>query len=324
MRRSVLRVGIILGGLLLSACTTAMDDELDLFDDEPSNAPTSDDELGELPADIGEVDAQARYVTGQTITASTRTVFKQSVVDSSKLAPNQKCEVASGTSLKITGSPKDASSQHLHVTLAAALPGCAFKTGYFFKPHLRAESGGNDVVTDEKVVLDVPYFYQYANANEPGRTCNITSTAMAISYLGRRVTPDQIYSDAHGVRRRRGPVFDSGAMALIGRQYGFAKSQALWSTSATRIKQELKAGRPVALQGYFSNWRSGHILLLVGYDATGWYVHDPAGKWNGNTGNRPYAARTATNGKHAHYSYEAVRANSLAGGSAYHVAVFAK
>jgi hypothetical protein len=270
-----------------------------------------------------------------TARVTANTVFKREPKDSSVLGPTQKCTIASGSLLALQGDAEDAPGQHARVRLAGAPEGCGFNVGYLFKPHvtlpapLRPQPSPTPPPTpapspESRVLLDVPYYYQYANRNRPSGTCNITSVAMAVTFLGRTVTPDQIFTDAHRVRRKTGAVYDSGAMALIGRQYGFAGSRAIYNASADTLKAELRKGRPIALQGYFTNWQFGHILLLIGFDKDGWFVNDPAGKWNGNTGNNAYAGRTPTNGRRVHYSYAAVARNSLAGGGKYHVAVFAK
>lgn len=179
-----------------------------------------------------------------------------------------------------------------------------------------------EVVTAAKVLLNVPYYYQFENVNHPGGTCNITSLAMALSYQGRAVTPDQIFTDAQRVRGHTGAVYDGASLATIAREYGLRNSVALYGASADTIKAHLRARRPFILQGFFSNWNIGHILLIIGYDATGWFINDPAGLWNGDTGNSPYAGtRSNHDGKRVHYSYEQVSRNSLAGAGRYTGAV---
>ena len=183
-----------------------------------------------------------------------------------------------------------------------------------------------DEPDDGQPRTEVPYYYQHHNSYRPTGSCNITTTAMAISFLlNRRVTPDHIYLDSHRVRGRTGLVYDSGSQALIARQYGLKGSKALWSTSASVIKSHLDKGHPVSLQGYFTNWSFGHIILLVGYDDVrgGWIVHDPNGKWTQRTGSGSYRGANSYNGKGVFYPYSAVSSNSLAGRGKYHVAVYA-
>lgn len=144
--------------------------------------------------------------------------------------------------------------------------------------------------------LRVPYFYQYNNQLEPGSTCNITSVAMVAQYYGVSVTPDQIY------RRIGGPVFTGPDMLWAARQYGLQGSYSQ-TASAQTIKGHIDAGRPVIVQGYFT--KSGHILVITGYDKQGWVVNDPAGLW-AQCYACGYPSRTASNGKGARYSYAAM------------------
>ena len=84
--------------------------------------------------------------------------------------------------------------------------------------------------------------------------------------------------------------------------YGF-KGTFSQTASIQTIKGHIDAGRPVIVQGWFT--KSGHIMVITGYDSKGWIVNDPAGLWA-----RCYAcgypARTASNGKGARYSYAAM------------------
>jgi hypothetical protein len=147
-------------------------------------------------------------------------------------------------------------------------------------------------------VLDVPYFYQYHNSYEPGRTCNITSVAMVAGYYGINVHPDQVY------KRVGGPVFTGPDMIWVAGRYGLKGTFSSKANIAT-IKGHLDAGRPVIVQGWFT--KSGHILVITGYDSKGWIVNDPAGQWA-----RCYACgypgRTSVNGKGTRYSYAAMEA----------------
>ncbi|MFW5739711.1 MAG: C39 family peptidase, partial [Myxococcota bacterium] len=77
-----------------------------------------------------------------------------------------------------------------------------------------------------------------------------------------------------------------------------------YSASESTIKYHLDKGRPVVVHGNFTS--AGHIVLFIGYDATGWYVNDPAGRWAGCWG-CGYPNRTSANGKGVHYSYASVR-----------------
>ena len=155
---------------------------------------------------------------------------------------------------------------------------------------------------DDKVKLDVPYYYQLNNTYEPYRTCNITSVAMALSYKTINIDPDTIY-------RRFGPVFTGYDMQRIARYYGANNTTYHAGASVSQIKNYLDRGIPVIFQGQFTS--SGHIIVLIGYDDTGWFVNDPYGEW--------YSwgyQHTPTAGKGEHYSYGLIERESL---GAYHV-----
>ncbi len=249
--------------------------------------------------------------------AVTNTRIKLKPMDSSTLSSGEFCEIPKGVTLQMSWYPIEVKNNHYKVFLADAIPGCSIKVGYVFLPHFVTLPGQAPTTVN----LDVPYFAQRNNKNEPGRTCNLTALAMALQNLKIRVTPDNLFEDSWGHRNgETGAVFDSVDMVKIARQYGAKGSYMLPETNSESIKLELRQGNTVVLQGYFSNWEVGHILLIKGYDATGWFLNDSAGKWNGNTGKNPYGA-DHFNGKNVHYTYAQVSANSLAGKDKYRVAV---
>lgn len=127
-------------------------------------------------------------------------------------------------------------------------------------------------VEPEGVSLDVPYFYQYDNTNEPGGTCGVTSAAMLVNYWNAgSVTPDRLYS-RYGKAQGQSP---SGLAALYEAEGLYAD----FGTRGTRaeLRAHLDAGRPVVVHGYWTS--AGHITVLVGYTDTDWIVNDPAGDW---------------------------------------------
>ena len=44
------------------------------------------------------------------------------------------------------------------------------------------------------------------------------------------------------------------------------------------LKPEPDRGHSVIVNGYFI--RSGHVVVVLGYDEDGYYVHHPAGAWS--------------------------------------------
>ncbi len=135
--------------------------------------------------------------------------------------------------------------------------------------------------------LDLPYYFQYDNAYEPSATCGITSTAMVLSYFGGTVTPDDLYR-TYGKSQGQSP---SGIEQLYG-WHGLHGDSGYYGTRS-EIREHLDDGRPVVVHGYWTS--AGHISVIVGYDADGWIVHDPAGDW--------YVGYGWGSGEAVHYPY---------------------
>lgn len=145
-------------------------------------------------------------------------------------------------------------------------------TGYGADGSVIATDRISLAVEPEEVSLDVPYFYQYDNANEPGSTCGVTSAAMLVDWFHPgSVTPDSLYR-AYGKSKGQAPE----SLASLYKAEGL---HATWTYTGTRaeIMHHLDAGRPVVVHGYWTG--SGHVTVIVGHSDTDWIVNDPAGDW---------------------------------------------
>ncbi len=145
-------------------------------------------------------------------------------------------------------------------------------TGYDDADRAVASDGITIEVSPDEVSVDVPYFYQYDNVNEPGSTCGVTSAAMLVTYWNPgSVTPDTLYR-TYGKAQGQSP---SGLAEL----YAAEGLDASYGTRGTRaeLRALLDAGQPVVVHGYWTS--AGHIAVLVGYTDTDWIVNDPAGDW---------------------------------------------
>ncbi len=153
-------------------------------------------------------------------------------------------------------------------------------------------------------IQNFPYFYQLYNNYNPYGSCQNTSIAMVLKYYGASVTPDQI-SNYWGTSYAQtvgglNTVFNTEA-AYRG------VSQRVQSTpygTLSRVNQSLAAGKPVIVQGYTTNY--GHVLVLLGFDGTYYYAHDPYGQWD----QVPYSSgywNTASAGKYVKYHKNAIR-----------------
>ncbi|MFZ9886799.1 MAG: GH25 family lysozyme [Myxococcota bacterium] len=138
--------------------------------------------------------------------------------------------------------------------------------------------------------LGVPYFYQYANAYEPGSTCGLTSAAMLLNYWRPgQVSPDGLYLQ-YGKAQGQSP---EGLAALYGYQGLYSRSTR--GGTRSQLRAHLDAGRPVVVHGTWTG--AGHIAVLRGYDDTGWLANDPAGDWQSCYG------CNSTAGRLVHYAF---------------------
>ncbi len=158
--------------------------------------------------------------------------------------------------------------------------------------------------------LPVMYFSQRDNAAQAHRTCNTASCWMGALYMktalweecGQDHNADlnfylpkvEAYGDTtdHGAQTR--------ALSSLG-----VDSEWHTSLSMNDVKKEIDTGRPVVLgvlhKGPVSSPRGGgHMILAVGYDDTGFFIHDPYGEMDLVNGDYP----DSTDGSYRHYSYK--------------------
>ncbi|MBW4680212.1 MAG: C39 family peptidase [Microcoleus vaginatus WJT46-NPBG5] len=150
-----------------------------------------------------------------------------------------------------------------------------------------------------KKILKVPYLSQNDNTLDPQSSCNVTSVAMVLQYLGARRREEyskfkQFEDELHRCCADRGwNRRDPNHLSHLIRLY---KCRDNFTTQCTPevLRDWLDMGLPAITHGWFTG--SGHIIVIVGYDDKGFYVHDPYGEWF-KTG-----YRTDLTGKCLHYS----------------------
>lgn len=206
------------------------------------------------------------------------TLLKQQPIQSSKLTDEQLQPVKAGTLFNVQS--YTAVSDHIKV----ALTDQSFQgknTWYIYQRHA-AILDKNDVIFPQSVKLAVPYYDQLDNSENPYGTCNVTSIAMCLSYLGAsRKHPEQRFPDelqdycaAQGLDRH-----DPNVLAKVVQTYGFNDN---FKTTASfeEVKEWLIQGNPAVVHGYFT--QSGHIVVFIGYNDSGFIVNDPYGELNYN------------------------------------------
>lgn len=155
------------------------------------------------------------------------------------------------------------------------------------------------------VLLNVPYKSQLDNYYEPFSTCNVTSLAMCLEFFGvdHRKLPgkrevqleDKLfkYMSEAGLNKHLPQDLETCA-----KHFGVASGFTSHGTFE-KCRSHLQSGLPCIIHGYFT--QPGHIIVLIGYDSDGFFVHDPYGEWF-QTG-----YRTDLTGKCLHYSNELIR-----------------
>jgi GH24 family phage-related lysozyme (muramidase) len=149
---------------------------------------------------------------------------------------------------------------------------------------------------ETKLILKVPYHSQRDNEFYPSNTCNITCVAMVLAFFGinSKLKPqleDELFLK---VQEKGWDRYTHDDLDKLFELYGIENE---FTTEATweRIKAHLDNGNPVIISGKFT--KSGHIIVLRGYDQKGFFVNDPWGEWFA-TG---YQNKS---GENLHYSYK--------------------
>lgn len=149
-------------------------------------------------------------------------------------------------------------------------------------------------------VLKVPYKSQRDNKYNPSGSCNVTSIAMCLEYFGARSTDPQtqLEDELYGLCQSAGlSRHDPNDLAyMVNRYYQkYATDTFVSDGSVDDIKKAIDNDSPVVIHGYFT--RSGHIIVIKGYDDKGFIVNDPWGEY--------YAEGydTSVSGEGLHYSY---------------------
>ena len=251
------------------------------------------------------------------------TSLKQSIAQSSELPASQKQLIARGTLLVLKSFEPEAQG-HIQIILKDNVFQ-ELKPWFVFADHVSIFDREptvivNDERSDERslpqdVALKVKHFNQLDNKFAPTGTCNITCCAMVLDYFKvPQRKPRMSYEDElslfienNGLDRH---VHDH--LARLMQEYGL---QDRFTVTATwkEIQHHLANGNPVICPGDYT--RSGHIIVLSGYNTKGFTVQDPNGEIFWSPGSDPFYEHNSTEAPHRganlNYSYNLM--NTLAG-----------
>ncbi|XGV94905.1 MAG: C39 family peptidase [Leptolyngbya sp. BL-A-14] len=221
------------------------------------------------------------------------TVFKQSAGDSAKLAAKDKVAVAAEKVFELS-SWKFVENDHLKVAILGAFLGDPPRNTWFvYGYHVQLIDSKGKVVYSKPMPpptpppgslpasknLNVPYKSQLDNALNPTGACNVTSFSMVMAYfqIKQRTSAAQFedelyrYMDASGLSRH-----EPEDLAKMAKAYGVQDNLTLRGSLAD-IRKAIAEGRPCIVHGYFTSF--GHIVVIRGYNQSGFYVNDPYGEW---------------------------------------------
>ena len=247
------------------------------------------------------------------------TFFKESTDDSSKLPSQDKVSVAAGRTFEVH-SWKAVGKNHLKIALFNEFLGNPPRnTWYVYQPHVQLiNSQGRiaPVQTEPSKLplpplfyrlpktkqLNIPHKSQLDNYLNPRGACNVTSYAMIMAYLQIKVKTafGQIEDELYDYMQDRGlSRWDPFDLAQMGRAYGLRVDFTM-RARLFDVRKAIAEGYGCIIHGYFTSF--GHILVVRGYDQSGFYVNDPFGEWFAS------GYRNDRSGENLHYSNQLIKA----------------
>lgn len=148
-----------------------------------------------------------------------------------------------------------------------------------------------------KELLNFPYRSQRDNYYNPSGSCNVTSVAMCLFWLGIRGNGEYVQLEDECYARcldRGWSRHEAVGLQNLAESYPGIKDDFISNGTLDDIRSAIDAGIPCVLHGYFT--RFGHIIVAKGYDEDGLLVNDPWGEWHRS------GYDTSVSGEGLHYS----------------------
>ena len=236
--------------------------------------------------------------TGDTvvITAKADTVLKKEIAQSYDLDPEQKWNVAKGTQLTLTWKGKCAEG-HCFVTVKDK------GQWFIYTEHWKGQGSAEKPPAGKgSKVLPTRYFSQRDNYRDSGRTCFSSSCAMLLETLKPGTCPGEKGDDIYVHRVfEYGDTTDAYVQVKALQSFGVS-SKFVQNANLDTIRSQIDAGVPVPIGILHHGPASapsggGHWICVIGYDASGFIVHDPWGEIDHATG-----TYISEDGKALHYS----------------------
>ena len=131
-------------------------------------------------------------------------------------------------------------------------------------------------------LLNVPYFSQRDNLNEPTRSCNISACAMAIESIKPGVVngSDDFYAELlveHGDTTNHDA--HTRLLTALGFKTEFRYDLTYKDLNESLYEREMPVVIGVLHRGYYKTPSGGHMIVVIGRDSDDNYIcHDPWGQ----------------------------------------------
>lgn len=153
-----------------------------------------------------------QFAPNQIYSALTKTHLKAKILDSSKLAANEKCEILEGTQIVLKSPPSTVVNKHWTVDLQLKIPGCALEQGYLFVEHWKQAPSGGVVSADPcGFPSDLDYALGSKLAQEARRVAIGRFTGRCYEYTGMAIENVGLMPKGPGAWKAAGVPVDSAA-----------------------------------------------------------------------------------------------------------------